>query len=454
MTPADYQKDAGAGPYKGTPRSKIFLLKIGAKSPFTLINGQTVIGTKWDSEKRILYAGSRQIKLSEIKKDKDMGGGGGGSGAGSDLTAYTESGQCYVSSIAYNVLKRQIKWEDLTLENLEKAAKFCDTGSTTLDDVIEKSPADWVQSYIKTANITFQQYKMSGSPVYFHRDSKFMNAIYAAKSKVHDLDKKSENPQAPGSFSNDKWNPGDIWQTTLREVPALSTDSWGSLNNDIYKLAQEKKLLGVSLKKIGSTAHIEEYNKPKSATSNYRYESFRVTPEKAPKSGEVPFFTSKDLYMKISGKEIQFRATGGASSWQGEIKGATAAGGKIGGNNVVFYLKKYTGKNLWMSSEKEMIAFTKTANFFKEFYALYKKHFAEAGIPGKPVSLEEFEAYANAAEKAPGQPGGFLFSKYTNMKFIDIFLSASPAKRDEIAESFFRYAASNTDQSSYFIKVS
>lgn len=453
MTPAEYQKDAGAGPYKGTPRSKIFLLKIGARSPFTLTNGQQVIGTKWDSEKRILYAGNRQIKLSEIKKDKDMGGGSGGSGAGSDLTAYTESGQCYVSSIAYNVLKRQIKWEDLTLENLQKAAKYCDTGSTTLEQVIEKSPADWVQSYIKTANITFQENKMSGSPVYFHRDSKFMNAIYDAKTKVHEADKLSGNPQAPGSFSNDKWNPGDIWQTTLKEVPKLSTDSWGSLNNDIYKLATEKKLLGVSLKKIGSTAHIEEYNKPKSSSNKYKYESFRVTPT-SDRSGAVPFFGSKDLYMNISGKEIQFRATGGASSWQGEIKGATAAGGKIGGKNVVFYLKKHTGKILFNDSEKEIIAFTKSAGFFKEFYALYKKHFAVAGIPGKPVSFDEFEAYANAAEKAPGQPGGYLFSKYMNMKFIDIFLSASSSVRDEIAGDFFRYAASNTDQSSYFIKVS
>lgn len=448
MTPAEYEKPASGGPYKGTARSQIFLLKIGAKSPFTLNSGQTVIGTKWDSQNRILYAGTKQIKLSEIKKDKDMGGGG--SGAGSDLTAYTESGQCYVSSIVYNVLKRPIKWDDLTLDNLKKAAKFCDTGSTTLDDVIEKSTYEWVQSYIKTANITFTQKKMSGSPVYFHRDSKFMNAIYAAKKKVHDKDKSSDEPQAPGTFSNDKWNPGDIWQTTLRDVPDLNTDSWGSLNNDIYKLAVEKKLLGVSLKKIGSTAHIEEYNKPKSAGQSYRYEGFRVT-SKTDRGGAVPFFGSMDLYMTISGKEVQFRATSGEASWQGEIKGATAAGGKIGGGNVNFYLKKHTGKSLFNNSEKEVLAFTKTTGFWKEFYDLYTKHFKEANISGKPVSFDEFQAYANAQQKTSP---GYLFSKYMNMKFIDIFLSANSKKQDEIVGDFFRYAASNTDQSSYFIKVS
>lgn len=448
MTPAEYEKPAGGGPYKGTPRSKIFLLKIGSKSPFTLNNGTQVIGTQWDSEKRILYAGNRQIKLSEIKKDKDMGGGG--SGAGSDITAYTESGQCYVSSIAFNVLKRTIKWEDLTLDNLEKAAKFCDTGSTTLDQVIEKSTAEWVQSYIKTANITFKDYKMN-SPVYFHRDSKFMNAIYAAKKIVHDNDKKSGDPQAPGTFSNDKWNPGDIWQTTLKEVPPLNTSSWGSLNSDIYKLAQEKKLLGVSLKKIGASAHIDEYNKPKkSGTDLYRYEGFRVT-SKTDRGNAVPFFGSMDLYMTISGKEVQFRATSGEASWQGEIKGATAAGGKIGGGNVNFYLKKHTGKSIFIDSEKEIISFIKTSGFWKDFYALYKKHFTEAAISGKPVSFDEFQAYASAQQKTSP---GYLFSKYMNMKFIDIFLSVGSSKRDEIVTDFFRYAASNTDQSSYFIKVS
>lgn len=451
MTPADYAKEASRGPYAKTPRSKIFLLKIANKSPFTLKDNTKVIGTKWDEKNKILYAGSKQIKLSQIVKDVDLGAGGG-SGAGSKLTDITESGQCYVSSIAYNVLRRKIKWEDLSLENLKKAAKFCDTGSTTLDQVIEDSPPDWVESYVKTANITFEKYRMSGSPVYFHRDSKFMKAIYDAKKDVQEEDKKSKNPQAPGSFSNDKWNPGDIWQTTFKEVPKLSTDSWGSLNNDIFKLAQQGKLLGVSLKKLGATAKIEEYNKPKTSVNDYKYQGFRVSAATTRGKG-VPFFTSKDLYMTISGKEVQFRATNLDKSWQGEIKGAHAAGGKIGGGNVNFYLKQNTGKSLFRDREEEIHTFLKSANFWKDFYALYKKHFKEAKIQGDPVSFEAFKAYANAIEN--GKEGkGFIFSKYTNLKFIDIFLSASPNIRDKIASAFFRYAASSTDQSSYFIKVS
>jgi hypothetical protein len=342
-------------------------------------------------------------------------------------------------------LKRPIEWEDLKLDLLEKAMSFCDL-SDSLDAIIEKSPPEWVQSYVKSANILYKNYKMSGSPVYFHRGSKFMNEVYSSKKIVYDNDKKSKNPQAPGSFSDDKWNPGDIWMTTLRIVPKINSESWAALNKDIYDLARAKKLVGVSLKKVGSSAHIEEYNALSvKQTKDYNYGGFRVT--SASERGALPpFFNSIDLYMTVGDKEIQFRATSGEASWQGEIKGATAAGGKIGGGNVNFYLKKYTGKGVFDREEKEVINFTKSKDFFPEFYKLYEKHFT-----GKVLSYEDFVINAKLKQK---ESAGYLFSKYINMKFIDIFLSANAATRNKIATDFLRYAASNTDQSSFFVKIS
>ena len=46
--------------------------------------------------------------------------------------------------------------------------------------------------------------------------SKFMDNIYKAKATCQKIDKESGDPQAPGTFSNDKWNPGDIWMTSLQ----------------------------------------------------------------------------------------------------------------------------------------------------------------------------------------------------------------------------------------------
>ena len=443
MTPADLKKEAGKGPYKGMPRTQIFKRKIIDKRPFTLNSGQKVNGTNWDEKTLTLSVGTRKISLKEIKKDPDFGGGG--SGAGAYVTAIVECGQALVCSLVYNVLKRTIKWEDLTLEDLETAMTYCDL-SDNLDTILERSPSEWVQSYVKSANILYKNYKMSGTPVYFHRGSTFMNEVYGSKKIVYDADKKSDNPQAPGSFSDDKWNPGDIWMTTLKRVPTISSDSWSSLNKDIYDLARAKKLVGVSLKKVGATAHIEEYNALSVKESkDYRYGGFRVT--SATERGPLPpFFNSIDLYMTVGEKEIQFRATSGEASWQGEIKGATAAGGKIGGGNVNFYLKKYTGEGVFDREEKEVITFTKSKDFYKEFYRLYKKHF-----DGKILPYEDFVINAKLKQK---ESAGYLFSKYINMKFIDIFLSANGPTRNKIATDFLRYAASNTDQSSFFVKIS
>lgn len=443
MTPADLKKDAGKGPYKGVPRTQVIKLKIADKRPFTLNSGAQVRATDWDESTYTLYVGTRKISLKEIKKDPDFGGGG--SGAGADVTAIVECGQALVCSLVYNILKKEIKWEDLTLEGLQQAFKYCDL-SDGLDAIIERSPPEWVQSYVKSANILYRNYKMSGSPVYFHRGSKFMNDIYGSKKIVYDNDKKSDNPQAPGSFSDDKWNPGDIWMTTLRTVPPISSDSWASLNKDIYDLARAKKLMGVSLKKVGAAAHIEEYNAlTTNQTKDYQYRGFRIS--SASERGPLPpFFNSIDLYMTVGDKEIQFRATSGSASWQGEIKGATAAGGKIGGGNVNFYLKKYTGFGVFNKEEKEVINFTKSKDFFPEFYRLYEKHF-----DGKKLPYEEFVINANLKQK---ESAGYLFSKYINMKFIDIFLSANSSIRNKIATDFLRYAASNTDQSSFFVKIS
>ena len=443
MTPADLKKEAGKGPYKGIARSQIIKLKIADKKEFTLNNGAKIKGTNWDEKTYTLFVGTRKISLKEIKKDPDFGGGG--SGAGADVTAIVECGQALVCSLIYNVMKKEIKWEDLTYEGLQKAMQYCYL-TETLDTIIERSPPEWVQSYVKSANILYRNYKMSGTPVYFHRGSKFMNEVYSGKKIVFDADKKSDKPQAPGSFSDDKWNPGDIWMTTLKTVPSISTDSWASLNKDIYDLAQAKKLIGVSLKKVGASAHIEEYNAlSNKQTKEYRYASFRVT--SASERGPLPpFFNSIDLYMSIGDREVQFRATSGEASWQGEIKGATAAGGKIGGGNVNFYLKKYVGEGLFNKSEDEVLKFVKTKDFFNEFYALYKKHF-----DGKILPYEEFVMNANTKQK---DSKGYLFSKYMNMKFIDIFLSANTSTRNKIATDFVRYAASNTDQSSFFVKIS
>ena len=383
--------------------------------------------------------------MKDFTKTKEFGGGGGARG-GATLTKYTESGQCYFCSLVFNVIKEEIsKPEHLSIENFKKSAAYCDTGSLTIDMIIENVANDegWTISMIRAANLLYNDYKTKfKSPVYFHRDSDFMNKIYSYHKEC--LKKNA----VQGSFDKNKWNPGDIWMTTLglsvTKLPVLTTASWADLNKQIYDLATSNKLLGVSLKKVEGIAKKEETNNPGVVKTKYNFESYRL----AAAGSKGSFFNSIDMYMTISGTEIQFRATNTTESWQGEVQGGAAAGGKIGGGNINEYLKKWRAdkKGLFKESEKEVFAFTKTSGFMEEFFRLYKKYYEGAD---KLKTLKEFTAAAKA--KDADSPGSFYFSKYMNLKFIDLFMTSG--KQNNIASDFIYYAKSQTNESSYFIKI-
>jgi hypothetical protein len=387
---------------------------------------------------------NKEYSMSQFTKTKEFGGGAG-SGGGADLTKYTESGQCYVCSLVFNILKGPIlSSNDWSSEKLNQAAKYCDTGVISLDSIITNvaEREDWTISMIRTANFLYKKYGTKfKSPVYFHRGSAFMSKIYSYKKICQE-----KNPVL-GSFDNNKWNPGDIWMTTLglnvQSLPELSTATWQDLNKDLYKLYTDNKLLGVSLKKVEGVANEEKYNVPNVAKTTYRYESYRLSAE------SKGFFNSIDMYMKISGVEIQFRATQTTKSWQGEVKGGSAAGGKIGGGNVNEYLKKQRDdkKGLFENSESEVFAFTKTQNFMQEFYRLYTLYY---NGNDKLTDIKDFESAAKA--KDSDSPGSFYFSKYMNLKFLDLFLTSN--KKNELASDFLYYAKSDTENSSFFIKIS
>ena len=460
----DFTKNASAGDYAGKDRHSIVLFKIKDKKPFIISATQTgpkVYGVSYDkATKTLVYKtslSSKQLKtvsILKIFKDKDFGGGAAGSGGGADLTRIAESAQCYYCSYAFNVAGRELKVPP-TLKELGTAARFVQA-DMNLYDAMDKCPEDWHDVFVKTANVLVKTYrnKVSGS-VYFHRGSKFMQKIYEAKAEVMKSDKRSDNVQAPGSFSNDKWNPGDIWMSTYgtTEYPLTNKyETWSELNQQVLeragKLGGKTKLLGISLKKVtGPSAKITEFNLPKRVHNVMAsYEGFRFG-----KIGD--FFSSQDIYMYMSGQEVQFRTFSGDSAWQGEIKGVSAAGGKIGGGNVNFYCMKHIGQNIgggqsknW--NERSILKNVDVNRIYDLYEIFYNKQntFQKADYPmvPKPEFIKLFNAQTN----------NFKASKYMCMLFLETFYKGSPNKRNKVVTEMIRYAASNTDQSSYFIKVS
>jgi hypothetical protein len=459
----DFTKPASAGEYAGQDRHTIVLSKIRDKKQFVISateTGPKVYGVSYDKNtKTLVYKTSlssnqtKTVSILKIFKDKDFGGGAAGSGGGADLTKITESGQCYYCSYVFNVKGGEIKTAP-TIKELGKGAQYVQA-DMNLYDVMNKCPDDWFDAFIKTANAIVKAYKnkVSGT-VYFHRGSNFMKKIYDAKAEIAKLDAKSMNRQAPGSFSNDKWNPGDIWMSTYKttDTPLNNKyETWSEINQQVLdragKLGGQTKLLGISLKKVtAQNATITEYNLPKRVNNIMSsYEGFRFG-----KKGD--FFSSQDIYMYMSGVEVQFRTFSGDSAWQGEIKGASAAGGKIGGGNVNFYCIKHIGENIgggtgvW--NERTILNNINVDTVFTLYEKFYNQQntFQKADFPilPKPEFVRLFNDSTN----------NFKASKYMCLLFLETFYKGTPVKRNKVVTEMVRYAASNTDQSSYFIKVS
>lgn len=462
LSSSDFKKSASGGAYAGESRHKIFSLKIKDKKPFILgetKNGKQIFGVAYSEKTGILsYKETptakeiKEVKNTKVFKDSDFGGGAG-SGGGAEDTKYTESLQCYYCSYVFNKAKKQVK--TITDSELASAKQYV-FASKSLEECLRNGPPDWIETnvYIKTANTLYEKFgsKFNGT-VYFHRGSKFMDNVYEAKTVTHNLDKKSKDPQAPGSFSNDKWNPGDIWASTFPpdSSPLMEyTSSWGELNAQVSKLAGVKqnqtKLLGISLKKIGASApkaKLSEFNADKKAQPSYKFKSFKYG-----KTGD--FFNSQDIYITTSVGEVQFRTFGGETSWQGEIKGGDAAGGKIGGGNVDFYCRQVFNSGIYGGYRTEsdlLLSIKKDSKITSKMYTLYKKYNNKSVPSAGLITEQEFNSQWKTKDYK------FINSKVICMYFLDVLMSANPAKRDEFVTKMFKYAQSDVDQSSYFVKL-
>tara|TARA_B100000287_G_scaffold433415_1_gene495071 strand:+ start:944 stop:2431 length:1488 start_codon:yes stop_codon:yes gene_type:complete len=481
---------ASGGPYKGQGYVDIALNKIKDKREFiigTKSNGAKVYGLKLikDKDKFILsYTSSKSSKqeagrksIGSFFKDPDFGGGKG-SGGGSDDTAVTESMQCYYLSILFNGNPSKLDNKNTELSHLKAQQNYCFTFDKSkklkAEDCFEACPEDWFKDdvFIKTANAIYNsEYAkpFKNAPrVYFHRGSPYMKSVYENKKKAQVYDKKlNKTPVAPGSFSDDKWNPGDIWMSTKNPTdtkPFVDGKKykkepleWTDLREAVRDTA-DTHTLGISLKKIGgASARVTPFNtRQRTHNIDTKFSGFSFG-----QTGD--FFKSADVYMYFSdGGIMQLRATATTKSWQGEMKGKYAAAGKIGGGNINHYVEQIFNKSIGYSGTKGTMwseTYYKESNLV-EMHKLYQRFINKQKSGTKKqevVELEEFKKLADGYinnKKQPAAPA-FYFGKYMGLLFLKtIDADKRSTKLNEFSRYIVRYAMSNTDISTFFIKVS
>ena len=110
--------------------------------------------------------------------------------------------------------------------------------------------------------------------VYFHRGSPFMAKVYAKQKEVARMDKaqaqKDGKMHRQVRFQMINGIPCDIWMTTMS--PASDplkefTEDWSVINQAVLNKAGRMRspktfLLGISLKKLGNTVTLKEFNQP------------------------------------------------------------------------------------------------------------------------------------------------------------------------------------------------
>jgi hypothetical protein len=113
-------------------------------------------------------------------------------------------------------------------------------------------------------------------------------------------------------------------------------------------------------------------------------------------------------------------------------------------------LNEVFNTSVFSNTEDEILAETRNPRtFIQNFYDLYAKYNPLQAIFTQTLSLEEFTTKFNQKNSAT-----FNMSKMMGLKFLAAFLSTKVNKRNEFITKLYLYAASNTDQSSYYVKIS
>jgi hypothetical protein len=356
--------------------------------------------------------------LSNFKKTKEFGSGNG-FGGGSESTNIQESSQCVINEIAFKIKKSIIDENDLTDENIEKAYTYSYVTSP-LNECKEfiKNKKDWKYTFTSTTNTLFTYF--SGSNLSSHRESKLVKNIYNNFKKT----KKLENIQ----LASDKWNPADIWlsDSTIKDI-TFNYNNINELNNKLINLFEEKKLIGVSLKKLHKNINLSINNNKKNISSNYKIINLISSPN------------SKDSKIEFENGKITFRTFNFSTNFAGEINGKTASHGKIGFGPLNDILK--TNKTEILPNVQDIKQQINEIKFLKDFNDCY-------------VNITENINYDDFLNKIKNKNIDWIISKYLSNKLLYIIKTQPVNIQNKILNEILLYSMSITDKSSIFIKIS
>jgi hypothetical protein len=380
---------------------------------------------------------SKEIGFTGIKKTTQFGSNKG-SGGGADATALFEGAACWMTAYRYSLRKDIDVDYTVTLEDLEAVSNSVETDEPLgkIHDFIMNDPA-WMKSSIRTANKLYSATKFRNTNFKFHRGTSIVNTV-----ESHFLAVNREDGR-PFSQIN-KWSPADIYMCDHSFDTSLITNEMtfqGGFNKVLLDLLAEKKLIGVSLKKVtANLANLTEHNFTRaSLTVSKPFQSV----------GSNSLMGSMDIYVKGQGVSVQFRATDReGKTWQGEVMGSSAKHGKIGGGVMNYIMESVYGSGNGVfreyDSTKDVATAARLGSLDSKIFALANKRSGFVCAAGEVPNLREISAMRDQ----------WKFAKYLGLIVVDQLMSGTKAQRDEITTRMYLYATSASDNSAPYIKIS
>ena len=285
----------------------------------------------------------RSIKIPGLKNRST----GGGPGALS--TEEVESLQCLILSYRqdigrtinmedYDLIKEDIESEDFNISNYKNIDVRIDINI----DVFEKFP-DWRETFLLTANFLYERktkisrgvksdFILNSNIQYKFCHNKSNGISKCIVEKFRKLIKNITNER----IDVNKWNPSDIWAVSVEEENRIIMEvnnckSISSLTRVIDKNFDSRKLIGISLKKVGKSVNfiINKITDP----PTYSFLKIKLSSDPIINTG-LSIIANRESHSFGQGiEEITFRnfnlSNKVASDITGEVIGKEARGGKI-----------------------------------------------------------------------------------------------------------------------------
>ena len=409
--------------------------------------------TKPDSEQFdvvVKYQGKKAQVIRILVKPTNAGGSGGGAAK----TKIQEVGQALFTAIRYLKNKDLECHPDdisncLTTADYEAGMEYVDCNNEVKIEEIMGLEQEWKDAFILGANKIHE--KVGGSGYEFLRGDKIIDdgALKKAFTRV-----KKNSPAAPDN--EDKWNPSDIWMIKSSEKTAIANklkeeNTIDCLNEYIASKFQDQTFIGLSLKKLGSTARWTTMNPPNTKQLD---KAKKVRFIRSKTLQELTAFSAMDVYFVFtpsgSKNKDSFQARNFAGTnrgdWKLEIKGEFAAQGKIQGQ-VMRNLLTAAGFSTPVPDEPSFNdckpESNKVQGINKEIYDIMN------GLSPKPKGWNAKTAKTEIRNK----DASWRYSKLAGLRLLKWLMSLPQSEANRAVKEMYLYASSQTDKSSVHYKI-